>query len=255
MDLQKELESFPPRKTEEEIQEDLLIEEAKKIISRATGEDLQTLKKLGFNSFDEGVKKDKERAEFANSIKNLDPKRIFTRGQIKNLCIKYRLRFLPSSYYKGTIDPSLPQHIRQFEASYKKPSHTRKWFSFGVSYDSDGRFWDIDYMICAPTQSFSLQKRPKDPLLFASLGNDRYYLVHKWGNDLSWYRAISCFPMRSGWTYLLTFLLMGLSIILLSVVWAPFFLIGIITLLLPLFFLAEIEENMSVKQWDSPYIE
>ena len=35
----------------------------------------------------------------------------------------------------------------------------------------------------APSALFRLEKTD-DPLLFVPLGNNYYYLVHKWGNDL-----------------------------------------------------------------------
>ena len=36
----------------------------------------------------------------------------------------------------------------------------------------------------APSKLFELENYD-DPLLFASLGDGYYYLIHKWGNDLS----------------------------------------------------------------------
>ena len=40
-----------------------------------------------------------------------------------------------------------------------------------------------DFKIMAPSALFRLEKTD-DPLLFVPLGNNYYYLVHKWGNDL-----------------------------------------------------------------------
>ena len=36
-----------------------------------------------------------------------------------------------------------------------------------------------------------------DPLLFAPIGNDYYYLIHKWGNDLSPFRKWLMMPFRN----------------------------------------------------------
>ena len=36
-----------------------------------------------------------------------------------------------------------------------------------------------------------------DPLLFAPIGNGYYYLIHKWGNDLSPYRKLAVLPFKS----------------------------------------------------------
>tara|TARA_B100000963_G_C22422271_1_gene578198 strand:- start:355 stop:717 length:363 start_codon:yes stop_codon:yes gene_type:complete len=48
----------------------------------------------------------------------------------------------------------------------------------------------------APSKLFKL-KNADDPLLFASLGNDYFYLIDKWGNDLSYFRKISMWPFKS----------------------------------------------------------
>lgn len=111
---------------------------------------------------------------------NLD--KVFHRSQIDALCKKYYLRFLPSALFKGSIDAALPDKISTFEAAYgvKCKSVVRE------------RFWMDDYeekenntFIAAPASSFKLQEKPEDPLLFFKINEDYYYLIHKWGNDLS----------------------------------------------------------------------
>ena len=59
----------------------------------------------------------------------------------------------------------------------------------------------------APSKLFKL-KNADDPLLFTSLGNDYFYLIDKWGNDLSYFRKISMWPFKS-----LTNILIFVSII------------------------------------------
>ena len=98
--------------------------------------------------------------------------RVFHISQIQAICEKYYLRFLETSYYKGTIDKDLPTKITNFEAAYnlKCTAHNTK--------------------ICAPVESFQLQQKPKDPLLFYAINNEYYYLIHKWGKDLSLIRRL-----------------------------------------------------------------
>ena len=52
-------------------------------------------------------------------------------------------------------------------------------------------------MIMAPSQRFKLCDSEVDPLLFVPIGQDRYYLVHKWGTDLSIARRMMGWPFRS----------------------------------------------------------
>jgi len=53
----------------------------------------------------------------------------------------------------------------------------------------------------APSALFRLEKTD-DPLLFAPLGNDYYYLVHKWGNDLHPLRKLMMWPFKNIWNLL-----------------------------------------------------
>jgi hypothetical protein len=41
-------------------------------------------------------------------------------------------------------------------------------------------------------------------LLFAELADGRYYLLHKWGTDLSWYRRILTWPLQDLSTFFAT---------------------------------------------------
>lgn len=105
-------------------------------------------------------------------LSKFDKKRVFHKSQIKSLCNKYRLKFLPASMYAGTIDSQLPSKVDAFEINH------------GVTLDTRNTF------IIAPQESFKLQEHPKDPLLFYRINEDYFYLIHKWGNDLSIFRRI-----------------------------------------------------------------
>ncbi len=127
-----------------------------------------------------------------------DKRRIFTEDQIKSLCIKYGLRFLPTKYYAGTIHPETHLKIKQFNDEYNEKL-TRH----------DGASWRYEqYSIVAPRSAFKLEKFPLDPLLFIYIGDDMYYLIHKWGEDLSSWRYIANIPFRSGLNTRLTFLVL-----------------------------------------------
>ncbi len=117
------------------------------------------------------------------AFSNLDQSRIFSHKEIKEICIKYRLRCLPTHYYKGTIDNQTIIEKEKFENV------------FGQKLDN-GQFF-----IVAPESSFSLQKRPKDPLLFYRLDINTFYLIHKWGTDLSWFRKIAMYFVRTGYHF------------------------------------------------------
>ncbi|MEM9076619.1 MAG: hypothetical protein AAGC43_06245 [Bacteroidota bacterium] len=106
----------------------------------------------------------------------LETPRIFHIEQIKKICIDYRLRFLDSKYFKGKIPQKAIDKIKKMETEH---DITMRGFK-----------------IMAPSKLFKLEDKD-DPLLFAPIGNGYYYLIHKWGNDLSPFRKVLVWPFKS----------------------------------------------------------
>jgi len=109
--------------------------------------------------------------------KNLNPKNIFELDDIKKLCVDYRLRFLSTKYFK-------PQFPRETFSEIKKVE--------GKAGEKISAF-----MIMAPSGMFKLEDANKDPLLFTPLDNGKFYLIHKWGSDLSPFRKIMAWPFKN----------------------------------------------------------
>lgn len=151
-------------------QELLLIQEYDRLSEFATD---NTLERVGLN------KTIKEGREIKNRIDKLKQEtlafpqdRVFHISQIEQMCKKYRLKFLRTKYYEGTIDSELPSKISSFE------------IATGVTCK------ESNTKIMAPMESFRLQKKPKDPLFFYQINKEYCYLIHKWGNDLNIFRRI-----------------------------------------------------------------
>lgn len=106
----------------------------------------------------------------------LESNRIFHIEQIRKICVNYRFRFLDSALFKGDIPEEGISEIRSLEKSHN------------ITLNG--------FKIAAPSKLFKL-KNYDDPLLFAPIGNGYYYLIHKWGNDLSFWRKWLVFPLRS----------------------------------------------------------
>lgn len=108
---------------------------------------------------------------------------IFHVDQIKKVSIDYRLRFLDIKYFKNKLPQEAHHKINMLERD-----HVTKL---------DG------FKIMAPSVLFRL-KKVDDPLLFVPIGNNYYYLVHKWGNDLHPFRKILMWPLKNIWNLLIT---------------------------------------------------
>lgn len=102
--------------------------------------------------------------------------KIFHIDHIKAICIDYRMRFLDSHMFKNDIPEEAISKIKNLESEH--------------ATTLDG------FKIMAPSKLFHL-KNFDDPLLFAPMGNDYYYLIHKWGNDMSPFRKITMRPFRN----------------------------------------------------------
>lgn len=118
----------------------------------------------------------------------LDGNKIYHISNIKEICIQYRLRFLSTKYFKGKYPEQALESIKNLEEE-----HQLKLQGF---------------KIVAPSKLFKLENAD-DPLLFAPMGNDYYYLIHKWGKDLHPLRKFIVLPFRS-------FLHLGVSVLVLS---------------------------------------
>lgn len=107
---------------------------------------------------------------------HLESDKIYHIDQIREICIDYRLRFLESRYFKGTIPNAALDQIRKLERLHNTELK--------------------GFKIMAPSKLFRLEDKD-DPLLFAPIGNDYFYLIHKWGNDLHPLRKILVWPFKN----------------------------------------------------------
>ena len=162
--LQLQLENLRKR----EISEEKLLKEVREILSsrRETTRELAERITSGSEGGDEN--------DF--NIDLLESRRIFHISQIKKICIDYRLRFLSTSYYKEDLPSEAIAAVRELE---KEHSTSLKGFK-----------------MIAPAKFFRLENAD-DPMLFAPIGNDYFYLIHKWGTDLHPLRKLAVWPLKN----------------------------------------------------------
>ncbi|HNP98050.1 MAG TPA: hypothetical protein PKK99_03300 [Bacteroidia bacterium] len=122
-------------------------------------------------------------------ISEKDKDRIFSIEEIKTICIRYRLRFLDSHYFRSEYPYEALVQIKQFEKDYR--------LKIG------------QFKIIAPDHTFNLENINKDPLLFAQLNDQTFYLIHQWGEDLAWYKRIVLWPLQNFRTYLISLFLIA----------------------------------------------
>lgn len=106
-----------------------------------------------------------------------DKDNLFSIEEIKRICIRYRLRFLDAELFKGEIPYNATQKIKQLNKKY--------------ATELSG------FKIMAPSRLFKLRDADADPMLFIPTADGKFYLIHKWGTDLAWYKKIIFLPARS----------------------------------------------------------
>mgnify|MGYP003326849799 CR=1 FL=1 len=112
----------------------------------------------------------------------IESNRLFHINEIKTICIDYRLRFLGFDYFKGNVPDEAYDRLKEFKQNHP----------------------DLNFkiMMMAPSKLFELENYD-DPLMFVSLGNDYYYLIHKWGNDMSYFRKLLMWPFKNFYNILI----------------------------------------------------
>lgn len=172
--LKKELDKFQAKLELSEVLSQLQIIENKPFLNQVITDRLKQSegKKANYFQFDA-----------------LETDKIYHVDAIKKLCIDYRLRFLDTKYYKNEYPEETIEKIAAFEKLHETELH--------------------HFKILAPKSSFKLDNYD-DPLLFMALGNDYYYLLDYWGNDLHWSKKIVAWPMKSLMTLIVTTALLSL---------------------------------------------
>lgn len=125
-------------------------------------------------------------------LADLDRRMILHLDELRDLCVRYRLRFLPSGYFKGHVPSRTLGAIRTLETRAGRPLKA--------------------FMVMAVPRLFRIPAHRAEPTLFVRVSEEHYLLVHRWGHGLGRARAILLWPLRSPWSLVTTLLVMALAI-------------------------------------------
>lgn len=238
-------------------EQQLILNEAQTILNNSAEKDLSILDKLGMNDnlkeYQKITSENEQAAQFDE---------IYDISVIRKMAIHYGLRFLPSDMYKGTIDPVLPSVMNKFCEKNNitidpvKSESSDDWRSIGVRH-LGGRSRSShqkQFFILAPSASFRLEERPKDPIIFYKINANKYAFIHKWGNDLSWDRKLKNYVVRSTMHFVLfyTFLVAALAGSFVHITGSPEFYTFLILWVINIPIM--IEGSFNDDKWDSQYL-
>lgn len=212
-----------------------IIQQVKAILEPEDHKDMRIAKEIASNQLP---------VSNAFNIDLLETEHIYHIDLIKSICVDYRLRFLDTRYFKGEIPKEAISKIKALEEQH-----------------------DIElkgYKIMAPSKMFKLNKTD-DPLLFAPIGNDYYYLIHTWGNDLHPLRKWLMLPFRNFETLAFTTLVVSFLLTFLipdglfsqetssAEFWMLFFFMFKSIAAIVIFYGFSLGKNFNTAIWDSTY--
>ncbi|MGZ4090409.1 MAG: hypothetical protein ACXVNO_06790 [Bacteroidia bacterium] len=123
---------------------------------------------------------------------DMDPESIFTLREIREIAIKYRLRFVENKIYKYELPYESVLKIEHINRTRKKEISNLK--------------------LLATTQFLKNKNNTENTLLFAPTNLGNYYLVHSWGKKLKWNRALVNWPIKNIETLFLSLIIATLVI-------------------------------------------
>ena len=221
--------------------EELINERSKQITSEELRKALKSIW-----SKDDQIKKslNKKNDNKHNDLKfdKMKTRNIFHKDTIKKICVRYRLRFLDSNLFKGEYPKNITKIIGKIERNHNTTLS--------------------NFMIMAPSKLFKI-KSPDDPILFVPIGNDYYYLIHKWGEEFNYLRKLMVLPFKNIDNLTIFSVLVSVLFALLGKLFMPsltfsevfilflFLVKGFIFIFFYMFFLTR--RNFSESIWNSKY--
>ncbi|MCH2234418.1 MAG: hypothetical protein MK078_09220 [Crocinitomicaceae bacterium] len=112
-----------------------------------------------------------------NGLKRDMHDKLLSINTIERICLKYRLRILDISYFKGELPQEAIDKVQEIESKYKTTLKPLK--------------------IIAPGRLFELEDSEIDPILLAEIEENKFLFIHKWGNEFNFFRKVSSLPVRS----------------------------------------------------------
>ena len=165
INLRKEMENV----RQKEMKEQEILEEVKKLLHKEGDSNRKIRERI--------MQSDPEETHGNNfNFDLLETGRIFHQSHIKKICIDYRLRFLSTHFFKGDLPAEALAAVRELENLHQVKLQ--------------------GFKMLAPAKYFRLENAD-DPMLFAPLGNNYYYLIHKWGTDMHPLRKLCMWPLKN----------------------------------------------------------
>lgn len=143
--------------------------------------------------------------------------KIYSNADIKDIAIKYRLRFLPSTLYKGVLPTDVLHKLREVisknEDLYYLKQHSSKGYSMSLNVLAPAGMFNLEGV---KKNELAERKRLRDldPALFLKIEDDKWLFIKEWGNSFSPLRRVLGFLLDKHWKVnFLFFLVYSLTVL------------------------------------------
>lgn len=166
--MNAEIESLLQRtRKKQRRQEEQLVAQAKDLLQRNLFSEEHVLKNL---------------REYSRSFDNMDrddchPDLLYTPEEIKDVAVRFRLKFLDSATFKFDFPSEAIIKITELNRQHRKDLKAFK--------------------ILAHPTAFSSDYKNESCTLFVKTSDENYFLIHSWGQPISQFRRIRFWPVRT----------------------------------------------------------
>lgn len=171
------------------------IEEVKLILDKDAMDDMKLINTAFPQSVNQIALQVDADSKITDTLSKKYEGKVYEIHQIKDICMQYRLRFLPSTVYKAVVPIEV---VHELKAALKKE---------GLVHMAKGTemMYERNLYIMAPAEMFNIEKisekktkrlaearrlRQLDPALFIRLDSSRFLFVKEWGKSFTPARRI-----------------------------------------------------------------
>lgn len=204
MNLQDEL-IQADRKRQQNFSSTFSLAEIEQMLRQESVKEQKALQHMGLS--DNPVEKQKHQWLWQSRLNEQYQGEVFQVEDVRQVCMDYSMRMLPSHLYRGPVDPEFAVKVKNFQRTHQ------------LSDEEVSR----NFFIVAPTEAFELEERQRpvadlDPVLLYRINDNFFKLVHQWGSDLNVFSYVASWKKRDLWnmtchwfvmSFMVTMILLG----------------------------------------------
>ncbi|WPP48529.1 hypothetical protein [Catalinimonas niigatensis] len=198
MNLQDEL-IQADRKRQQHFLSTFSLTEVQEVLLKESKKEQKALRHMGLSA--NPIEKQKHHGLWQTQLNQHYRGEVFHVDDVRQVCMEYHMRMLPSHLYRGPVDPEFAVKVKNFQRTHH------------LSDEEVSK----EFFIVAPAKAFELEERQRpvvdlDPVLLYRIDDNFFKLVHQWGCDLTLSRYVASWKKRDLWNMTCHWFLMSFMV-------------------------------------------